>query len=93
MSGFLAIRAQIQSACSASVNGFLPPIGKAAGLPVSLQRAVQRIAVETLTSQRAVATRRLIPAKTAATTRPGGCAEQNQGTEIVDPDTVEIMTA
>jgi hypothetical protein len=31
------------------VNGFLPPIGKAAGLPVSARRLVQRITEEWLT--------------------------------------------
>jgi hypothetical protein len=56
------------AASFANANGFLPPIGSAAGLPVSSVRFVHRIAEEWLTlNQRAAA--RLIPPATAATTR------------------------
>ena len=46
MSGFSARRARTQSASSASLNGFLPPIGKAAGLPVLAARLTHRAAEE-----------------------------------------------
>ena len=46
MSGFSAKRARIHAASSASLNGFLPPIGRAAGLPVLAARLTQRAAEE-----------------------------------------------
>jgi hypothetical protein len=58
----------IQAASSANANGFLPPIGSAAGLPVSSVRFVQRIAEEWLTPKRRAAAARLMPPATAATT-------------------------
>ena len=45
---FSATRARIHASSSASVKGFLPPIGNPAGLPVSAWRLVQRIADEWL---------------------------------------------
>lgn len=47
----------------------LAPIGSAAGLPVCLTRAAQRMVVEMLTWKRLAAARRLRPEPIAATTR------------------------
>jgi hypothetical protein len=49
ISGFSSTRARIHASSLASVKGFLPPIGNAAGLPVSARRLAQRIAEEWLT--------------------------------------------
>jgi hypothetical protein len=46
ISGFSARRARIHSLSSASVNGFVPPIGNAAGLPVFVARLAHRVAEE-----------------------------------------------
>jgi hypothetical protein len=65
----LLLQPRQHSAWLASINGRLPPIGRAAGLPTSFIRRVQRIAVETLTSNRVAAARQLTPEATAETTR------------------------
>jgi hypothetical protein len=44
----LTRRGVVHAASSANANGFFPPIGSAAGLPVSAFRFVQRIAGEWL---------------------------------------------
>src|ERR1700692_3847617 len=75
MSGFSANRLCSQLASPAHANGFLPPIGNAAGLPVSAFRCVQRIAEEWLTWKCAAAAARLTPLATAATTRLGKSGE------------------
>ena len=48
-SGFSATRSRIQASSPARAKGFLPPIGSAAGLPVSACRFVLRITEEWLT--------------------------------------------
>ena len=69
MSGFSATRVLIQASSLARAKGFLPPMGSAAGLPVSAMRLVQRIAEEWLTPKCAAAQAQLMPVATAATTR------------------------
>src|SRR5690242_2285511 len=69
ISGFSDSRARTQAASSANANGFLPPIGSAAALPVFSVRFVQRIAEEWLTPNRRAADAPLMPPATAATTR------------------------
>ena len=69
MSGFSATRARIHASSPASLNGFLPPIGNAAALPVFALRLLQRITEEWLTPNTRAASARLMPPSTAATAR------------------------